>query len=472
MSIFSRRQPEESGAEKHPANDDTAAQGRSLTQTLDAASADDAMHVQDEPQEEAAFAVRQSALLEHDTLIGGVSDFANEIEAIGEVVASLKGRLPDMRQRAERVRQEATAHGETANQLSEFRNRNLELEERVTRQAETITDLEAAALAAERVQDTLQTDLLTLQSELDKERQAVVQLTKQDQALSGEFELHRVRMSKLEADQARQTMENARLNEGRVAMEKRLSQVQSDLSKAQCTLAERELQLEKVNESERVLVAEQKRGVEERASLKREITMVQADLVEAGVRIERLKAENDTYVKRLASEQYSMSKDRMALLSEFENVRQQSDATHRDLLASRDEIEALRQERDEHRQRLGDLEGVVASRRDELRSANNSISEISLKYAADMLSLDQLRDENRELRSRIEGLQSESKRLYDYQAKYKAAENRARELEARLAEHIKATGAADAGTGTVEEADPALQANGADGEMDENVTKH
>lgn len=373
-----------------------------------------------------------------DTQIAAFDQASAELDSVGDLVAALQSRLPDMHSFAARMRRDEARNVEIANQLENYRGTCAALEEQAARQSEKISDLESGLAAAEKLQSTLKTDLIALQAELDTERQSAASLRNRDQELRGELEARSNRIARLEADENRRASEIARLTETKTKLEKLHSQAQRELVQAQCALAERDLKLESLSKTQETLVAEQERSSEERRALRREASLMETNLAEAQIRIDRLKSENEAYVKRLASEKYSMGKDREALVSELQSARTQSESTHIDLVATRDRCEALTRERDEIRQKLAEIEGMVDTRRDELRSANNSISELSLQYAADLLTLDQLRDENRDLRNRIELIQADNKRLYEFEAQFKSAENRAQELEAKLAEHIQA----------------------------------
>lgn len=369
--------------------------------------------------------------------IAGFEQAGNDLAAVGDLISALQDRMPDMHRFAKHLRTEAAQNAEIVAQRNEYQQQCTALEDVAQRQTEKIDDLESSLEVSTKLQENLKANLIALQSELEAERESNARLRERDQTVSGELEARAIRISTLESETNRRISEITRLGDAKSKAEKALSKLQRDMSELECGLAERDLKLDKLSKAHEQVIADRKRSTEERTALRRDLSAIQTSLADSQIRIDRLKAENEGYVKRLAAEKFSMSKDREALVAEMEGLRAQGQETYKELEALKDRYERLEREREEAHRRLKEVEATVDNRRAELRTANNSISEISLKYAADLLTIDQLRDENRDLRSRLELLQADQQRLREFEAQYKSSENRANQLEAKLAEHVK-----------------------------------
>lgn len=447
MVIFARRRRGDDASLEDAANDDgqetwpaetaevaeTLAAEPELSETSPTMTSDDVVeHIERSEGQDADTGYHQ-----FDALLGGVYEVGHDLENIAERVMSLHARMPEFRTLLEELRRQELVSKQRTEQFEEYRSRCQHLEDRSSRQAETIEGLEVKLSAATRLRDKLKEDLIDLQADLDGARQSVGAFQERESAMRAELDTRGGRLTKLESELARRSAELGQYADSRNKLESALAQNQRDLSQAQSGLSDRDLKLEKVTKAHEMLVAEHRRSAEERSNLRHDLSQMESSLSEAKLRVERLKAENDGYIKRLAAEKYSMSKARDALMSELEAARTETESAQRALQAAANQTSALERERNESRQRLADIEGLVATGRSELRSANNSISELSLKYAADLLTLDQLRDENRELRNRLETMQAEQHRMYQLESQYKSAEKRNMELEAKLAEFVE-----------------------------------
>lgn len=384
-----------------------------------------------------AIVPKQTNRISHEltNFVEGFDEVADDYEMLSGLLAKASSRNAAMQRYASSLRTEAARNSLISEELEKAVVENDRISSIVAVQNSKIlhleTDLESISKLKAGLQEELAAALNKYEETQDSLRYAVEE-TKRAQDEAENFAItindNNKLIEKLEH-------ESHRLRDAKASTEAKLSESRKELSDLAFSSSELSMQHEKLSKLQKKMLIEHEKLSEEHRSLRRDSGIQQTRIADMEIKNERLKAENQDVAGRLASEKFSMKKDHEALNSELSIVRKQNAGL---TFENKNMVERLRvaeSERTKAKDGLEDLTRSLSNGRKELSSANLSISELNLKYSADLLTLDQLRDENRELRARVDSLQSEKVKLTDYESQAKIASDRADKLEAKLAEY-------------------------------------
>lgn len=380
---------------------------------------------------------KQTNRISHEltNFVEGFDEVADDYEMLSGLLAKASSRNAAMQRFASTLRTEAARNSLISEELEKALAENDRVNGLVAVQNAKIlnleTDLESISKLKAGLQDELSAALNKYEETQDSLRRAVEETKRaQDEAENFAITINENNklIEKLEH-------EGHRLRDAKASTEAKLSESRKELSDLAFSSSELSMQHEKLSKLQKKMLIEHEKLSEEHRSLHREFGIQQTRIADMEIKNERLKAENQDVAGRLASEKFSMKKDHEALNSELSIVRKQNAGLAFENKNMLERLRVAETERNKAKDGLDELTQSLSNGRKELSSANLSISELNLKYSADLLTLDQLRDENRELRARVDSLQSEKVKLTDYESQAKIASERADKLEAKLAEY-------------------------------------
>ena len=266
-------------------------------------------------------------------------------------------------------------------------------------------DLENTRNAASEHQETA--DRLAM--ELSRANSALTQV-RAEAALINE-QLEREMGEKQNAERARQELAA------------KLSRLQQAESLARNKAIEVGLQNEKLMEELPKLVSEQENLHTQLTNASRERGILQTRIVAAQDRIAQMEREIEELQSQAASAGYAAKTElevAQAAQRTAERAQVETEGRYRDLQAQIKEGEAWRRAAEAE---IVKLRREVEVAKKENVSALGRLSEHNLKYMTDLLSLEQQREENRQLMRNIEYLAAENQRLVKYESLYHAAES-------------------------------------------------
>lgn len=384
-----------------------------------------------------AIVPKQTNRISHEltNFVEGFDEVADDYEILSGLIAKASSRNAAMQRYASTLRTEAARNSLISEELEKAVAENDRINAIVATQNNKImqleTDLESISQLKAGLQDELASALNKYEETQDSLRLALEE-TKRAQDEAENFAITINDNSKLIE---KLEHESQRLLEAKASTEAKLTESRKELSDLAFSSSELSMQHEKLSKLQKKMLIEHEKLSEEHRSLHRDFGIQQTKIADMEIKNERLKAENQDVAGRLASEKFSMKKDHEALNSELSIVRKQNAGLAFENKNMAERLRVAESERGKAKESLEELTRSLSNGRKELSSANLSISELNLKYSADLLTLDQLRDENRELRARVDSLQSEKVKLTDYESQAKIASDRADKLEAKLAEY-------------------------------------
>ena len=312
---------------------------------------------------------------------------------------------------------------------------------RALEQSERDLDARSAALdsAVERAEE--------LQADLDQRRVAHQDLLARYERLRKEHERAlsdaaeaRVEIVRLTAAIARETAEKESYYRSRVEIANKFAKLQQAEAQARNKYLELTIQYEKIAKTQPQMVAEQERLRNELRASQREVASLQNRLLAAQDRTTQLETEMQALQGFSASEAYSTRTElemQKSALRVAEKAIAESELSNKDMQRQLRDAEAARSSLEEQ---LAELQNELKAVRDERADAAFKLSDVNLKYMADLLALDQQREQNKEFQNNIETLLSEKQRLGRFEALYKAAEGQIVSLKEKLgllAENLK-----------------------------------
>ncbi len=312
---------------------------------------------------------------------------------------------------------------------------------RALEQAERDLDARSAALesAVERAEE--------LQSELDQRRVAHQELLSRFERLRKDHERAqsdaaeaRVEIVRLTSAVARESAEKESYFRSRVELSNKYAKLQQAEAQARNKYLELTIQYEKLAKAQPLMVAEQEKLRNELRASQREVASLQNRLLAAQDRTTQLETEMQALQGFSASEAYSTRTElemQKSALRVAEKSVLEAEQVNKDMQRQLRDAEAARSSLEEQ---LAELQGELKAVRDERADAAFKLSDVNLKYMADLLALDQQREQNKEFQNNIEALLAEKQRLGRYEALYKAAEGQIVSLKEKLgllAENLK-----------------------------------
>lgn len=312
---------------------------------------------------------------------------------------------------------------------------------RALEQAERDLDARSAALesAVERAEE--------LQGELDQRRVAHQELLSRFERLRKDHERAqsdaaeaRVEIVRLTSAVARESAEKESYFRSRVELSNKYAKLQQAEAQARNKYLELTIQYEKLAKAQPLMVAEQEKLRNELRASQREVASLQNRLLAAQDRTTQLETEMQALQGFSASEAYSTRTElemQKSALRVAEKSVLEAEQVNKDMQRQLRDAEAARASLEEQ---LGELQAELKAVRDERADAAFKLSDVNLKYMADLLALDQQREQNKEFQNNIEALLAEKQRLGRYEALYKAAEGQIISLKEKLgllAENLK-----------------------------------
>ncbi len=302
-------------------------------------------------------------------------------------------------------------------------------------------DAKSAALesAVERAEE--------LQADLDQRRVAHQDLLARYERLRKEHERAqsdaaeaRVEIVRLSAAVARETAEKESYFRSRIEISNKYAKLQQAEAQARNKYLELTIQYEKVAKTQPYMVAEQEKLRNELRASQREVASLQNRLLAAQDRTSQLETEMQALQGFSASEAYSTRTElemQKSALRVAEKSIAEAEMANKDIQRMLRDSEANRAALDEQ---IAELQAELKAVRDERADAAFKLSDVNLKYMADLLALDQQREQNKEFQNNIETLLAEKQRMGRYEALYKAAEGQIVSLKEKLsllAENLK-----------------------------------
>lgn len=384
-----------------------------------------------------AIVPKQTNRISHEltNFVEGFDEVADDYELLSGLLAKASSRNAAMQRYASTLRTEAARNSLVSEELEKAIAENDRINSTISIQNAKILHLETDLESITKVKAGLQEDIAAALDKYEETQDSLRLALDETKRAQDEAESFAITINDNGKLIEKLEHEAKMLREAKTSTDAKLVESRKELSDLAFSSSELSMQHEKLSKLQKKMLIEHEKLSEEHRSLHRESGIQQTRIADMEIKNERLKAENQDVAGRLASEKFSMKKDHEALNSELSIFRKQNAGLAFENKNMVERLRAAEAERNKAKDALEELTRSLSNGRKELSSANLSISELNLKYSADLLTLDQLRDENRELRARVDSLQSEKIKLTDYESQAKIASDRADKLEAKLAEY-------------------------------------
>jgi chromosome segregation ATPase len=399
-----------------------------------------------------AIVPKQTNRISHElaNFVEGFDEVASDYELLNGLLAKASSRNAAMQRYASTLRTEAARNSLISEELEKVVADNDRINGIVAAQNTKIMQLETDLESVSKLKAGLKEELAAALNKYEETQGSLRLALEETKRAQDEAENFAITINENNKLIEKLEHEGERLRDAKASTEAKLTEARKELSDLAFSSSELSMQHEKLSKLQKKMLIEHEKLSEEHRSLHRDFGIQQTKIADMEIKNERLKAENQDVAGRLASEKFSMKKDHEALNSELSIVRKQNAGLAFENKNMGERLRVAEAERAKAKDALEDLTRSLSNGRKELSSANLSISELNLKYSADLLTLDQLRDENRELRARVDSLQSEKMKLADYESQAKIAAERADKLEAKLAEYADGLSLASAEAETSE----------------------
>jgi len=384
-----------------------------------------------------AIVPKQTNRISHEltNFVEGFDEVADDYEVLSSLLAKASSRNAAMQRYASTLRTEAARNSLVSEELEKALADNDRINGVIAVQNTKILNLETDLESISKLKAGLQDELKAALNKYEETRNGLHRAVEETKRAQDESENFAITINENTKLIEKLEHEAQRLRDTKTSTDSKLAESRKELSDLAFSSSELSMQHEKLSKLQKKMLIEHEKLSEEHRSLHRESGIQQTRIADMEIRNERLKAENQDVAGRLASEKFSMKKDHDALNSELSIFRKQNAGLAFENKNMLERLRVAESERTKAKDALEELTRSLSNGRKELSSANLSISELNLKYSADLLTLDQLRDENRELRARVDSLQSEKMKLTDYESQAKIASDRAEKLEAKLSEY-------------------------------------
>lgn len=278
-----------------------------------------------------------------------------------------------------------------------------------------------------------------LRSELDQSRQQLLDANARIERLRVEAIKAQSDISYLRSDLAQLTSQLERevvaresAEQSRQDMAQKYAKLQQVEAQTRHSAIETSLQNDKLMNQLPMLVAEQEKLHNQLRAAAREIGELQSRLMSAQDRVTQLENENQALHSQAASEAYTARTElemSQASLRTAERAQAELETRLKDLQGQLRDAESWRQSAEYE---IAALERDLDGARREMANSSTKLSDLNLKYMTDLLSLDQYREQNKELQKNLEALLTENRRLAKFESLYKAAETQISGLRARF----------------------------------------
>ncbi len=268
-----------------------------------------------------------------------------------------------------------------------------------------------------------------LRAEVEQRRQAALDANAKINRLRNEMAKansdtahFRSEMARLAAELEREVSAKENAEQSRIDLASKYSRLQQLEAQARNKAIETSLQNEKLLAQIPALVAEQENRQNELRAVNRDRGELQNRLMATQDRVIQLESEIQALQSQTASEAYTYRTELEMAQSDLrtaERAYAEAEIRFKEVQKQLRESEAWRQTSEYE---IAALQKELDANRRELSTMSVKLSDLNLKYMADLVALDQERDQNRELQQNIEGLVAENRRMAKFESLYKASQ--------------------------------------------------
>lgn len=268
-----------------------------------------------------------------------------------------------------------------------------------------------------------------LRSEVEQRRQAALDANAKINRLRNEVAKansdvahFRNEIARLTAELEREVSAKENAEQARLDLAAKYSRLQQVEAQARNKAIEMGLQNEKLLAQIPAMVAEQENRQNELRAVNRDRGELQNRLVATQDRVIQLESEIQALQSQTASEAYTYRTELEMAQSDLrtaERAYAEAEIRFKEVQKQLRESEAWRQTSEYE---IAALQKELDGHRREFSGMSVKLSDLNLKYMADLVSLDQERDQNRELQQQIEALVSDNRRMAKFESLYKASQ--------------------------------------------------
>jgi len=268
-----------------------------------------------------------------------------------------------------------------------------------------------------------------LRAEVEQRRQAALDANAKINRLRNEVAKansdvahYRNEIARLTAELDREVAAKDNAEQARIDLAGKVSRLQQLEAQARNKSIEASLQNEKLLAQIPAMVAEQENRQNELRAVNRDRGELQNRLMATQDRVIQLESEIQALQSQTASEAYTNRTELEMAQSDLrtaERAYAEAEVRFKEVQKQLRESEAWRQTSEYE---IAALQKELDSNRREFSAMSVKLSDLNLKYMADLVTLDQERDQSRELQQNIESLVAENRRLVKFESLYKAAQ--------------------------------------------------
>lgn len=361
----------------------------------------------------------------NDQLVEQLGGLAEKIAASRRILGSVSPFIEKMEIEMRRFDGTETNLREVSNEFARL-ERNLER----TQQELQIKTGEASALEARN------TDL---RAEMDRRRQMTLDVNSHNQKLrsevsklSNEVAFLRDKSSLLSSQLENANIEKDNLEQARTEISTKHAKLQQLESHTRNKALEVSMQNEKLIGQLTGLVAEQENIHAQIDLLNREKGELQNRLLSASDSVLLLESEVKTLKSQGAADLYAVRNELELAQSALRTAQHTNSELELRMNEARVRMEAAEANRKLAQAEAAASERELAETRSSVTAFESRMSELNVKYMADLLSLDQQREQIKLLRDQVEAVKAENHRLAKFEPLYRAAETQIAALRTRM----------------------------------------
>lgn len=361
----------------------------------------------------------------NDQLVEQLGGLAEKIAASRRILGSVSPFIEKMEIEMRRFDGTETNLREVSNEFARL-ERNLER----TQQELQIKTGEASALEARN------TDL---RAEMDRRRQMTLDVNSHNQKLrsevsklSNEVAFLRDKSSLLSSQLENANIEKDNLEQVRTEISTKHAKLQQLESHTRNKALEVSMQNEKLIGQLTGLVAEQENIHAQIDLLNREKGELQNRLLSASDSVLLLESEVKTLKSQGAADLYAVRNELELAQSALRTAQHTNSELELRMNEARVRMEAAEANRKLAQAEAAASERELAETRSSVTAFESRMSELNVKYMADLLSLDQQREQIKLLRDQVEAVKAENHRLAKFEPLYRAAETQIAALRTRM----------------------------------------
>lgn len=229
-------------------------------------------------------------------------------------------------------------------------------------------------------------------------------------------------IARLTAELEREVAAKENAEQARIELAGKYSRLQQMEAQARNKAIETSLQNEKLLSQIPTMVAEQENRQNELRAVNRDRGELQNRLMATQDRVIQLESEIQALQSQTASEAYTYRTELEMAQSDLrtaERAYSEAEIRFKEVQKQLRESEAWRQTSEYE---IAALQKELDGNRREFSGMSVKLSDLNLKYMADLVSLDQERDQNRELQQQLEALVGENRRMAKFESLYKASQ--------------------------------------------------